>query len=297
MPYKKDIPIKSYSHNGYEEHPFTLKSMEEIYDAANGKTDDPHRHEYYTVVWTIKAEGIHHIDFIDYTLGSNQVYFIHPDQVHNIYLTKRPQVIVFTFTSDFLIKSSIDEKFITDLKLFESCVNNPPIQINAQNTSRLNLIVDQMKYELRKSDSYNFIAIGSLLKLFLIECYRISDEDKSEKKLKLAGTLDLVSRFKTLVESNFKKIQKVKDYASLLVVTPNYLNEVISQATGKFAKEYIQVRIILEAKRLIAFSNLNLKQIAFELGYDDYAYFSRVFKKHQGINFSSYEKANRKKYN
>ncbi len=297
MPNRKDIPIKSYSHERKDGLPFTLKTMEEIYDVSEGKTDVPHRHDYYTVVWVIEAEGLHHIDFIDYKLDTNQVYFIHPEQVHAISLNKRPRGIVLTFTSDFLIESGIDEKFVLDLKLFESCTNNPPIEIGATIGNRLNLIVEQLNYEIKKLDSYNYAAIGSLLKLFLIECYRSSDEEKNRKKLRLAGSIDLVSRFKSLVESNFKKMQKVKDYAAMLVVTPNYLNEVISQATGKSAKEYIQDRIILEAKRLIVFSELNLKQIAFELGYEDYAYFSRVFKNHQKITFSRYEKTNRKKYN
>jgi len=297
MPNRKDIPIKSYSHERKDGLPFTLKTMEEIYDVSEGKTDVPHRHDYYTVVWVIEAEGLHHIDFIDYKLDTNQVYFIHPEQVHAISLNKRPRGIVLTFTSDFLIESGIDEKFVLDLKLFESCTNNPPIEIGAAIGNRLNLIVEQLNYEIKKLDSYNYAAIGSLLKLFLIECYRSSDEEKNRKKLRLAGSIDLVSRFKSLVESNFKKMQKVKDYAAMLVVTPNYLNEVISQATGKSAKEYIQDRIILEAKRLIVFSELNLKQIAFELGYEDYAYFSRVFKNHQKITFSRYEKTNRKKYN
>ncbi|MBZ0179774.1 MAG: helix-turn-helix transcriptional regulator [Melioribacteraceae bacterium] len=297
MPNRKDIPVKSYSHERKDDLPFTLKTMEEIYDASEGKTDVPHRHEYFTVVWVIEARGLHYIDFLDYNLEANQVYFIHPEQVHAISLEKRPKGVVLTFTSDFLIESGIDEKFVLDLKLFESCTSNPPIEIDKSIANRLHLIITQLKYEIIKSDSYNYAAIGSLLKLFLIECYRSNDEKRHKKKLQFAGSIDLVSRFKTLVESNFKKMQKVKDYASMLVVTPNYLNEVISQATGKSAKEYIQDRIILEAKRLIVFSQLNLKQIAFELGYEDYAYFSRVFKNHQNITFSSYEKVNRKKYN
>ena len=86
------------------------------------------------------------------------------------------------------------------------------------------------------------------------------------------------------------KMKLVHEYASDLSVSPNYLNEVVKKYTGFPVRYHIQQRIILEAKRLALHSGSNMKEIAYKLGYEDMAHFSKFFKANCGINFTDFRK-------
>lgn len=98
----------------------------------------------------------------------------------------------------------------------------------------------------------------------------------------------LTNQFKQLIKEHFKELKQVKQYAALLHITPLYLNEVMSETTGLSASYWIHQEILLEAKRLLAYSGKNIREIAWELGYEDFAYFSRFFKKNTGSTASAF---------
>ena len=100
----------------------------------------------------------------------------------------------------------------------------------------------------------------------------------------------LANRFKQLIKEQFMEMKQVKQYALLLHITPIYLNEVMKEITGFSASYWIHHEILLEAKRLLAFSEKDVRQIAWDLGYEDDAYFSRFFKKHTGSTASAFRK-------
>lgn len=100
----------------------------------------------------------------------------------------------------------------------------------------------------------------------------------------------LANRFKQLIKEQFREMKQVKQYALLLHITPLYLNEVMKEITGFSASYWIHHEILLEAKRLLAFSEKDVRQIAWDLGYEDDAYFSRFFKKHTGSTASAFRK-------
>jgi AraC-like DNA-binding protein len=98
----------------------------------------------------------------------------------------------------------------------------------------------------------------------------------------------LANRFKQLVKEKFRENKQVKAYAALLNITPIYLNEVMNEITGFAASYWIQQEVLLEAKRLLYYSGMDINEIAYELGYEDAAYFSRFFKKNTGITASGF---------
>jgi AraC family transcriptional activator of pobA len=100
----------------------------------------------------------------------------------------------------------------------------------------------------------------------------------------------LVRKFNVLVEEKFRTIKKVSDYAALLFVTPNYLNNIIKQATGNCAGFHIRQRVVWKAIRRAKLTGASMKEVALELGFDDNAHFSKFFKKAAGNNFSEIRK-------
>jgi AraC-like DNA-binding protein len=99
--------------------------------------------------------------------------------------------------------------------------------------------------------------------------------------------------FKTILEKNYKKVKNPRDYAGLLNLSTSYLNECVKVTTGKPVSIHIQQRIILEAKRLLYHSRKSVKEIADELGYDDFSYFTRLFSKAVGMSPTAFLAKNR----
>jgi AraC-like DNA-binding protein len=101
---------------------------------------------------------------------------------------------------------------------------------------------------------------------------------------------ELTRKFMNLLKSKFIQQKMVSDYAGQLCVTPNYLNRTVKKTTGFPASHHIQQQIILEAKRKAIYSTESMKEIAYELGFDNMAHFSKFFKNNCGMNFTNFKK-------
>ena len=131
-------------------------------------------------------------------------------------------------------------------------------------------------------NNMKFDALGAWLKLFLLECithYSLSSDPNPQSAE--VGKM-MVRSFKEAVEKHFHQWHQVKEYADALHVTPNYLNEVIKSNIGLSAKDFIQNRLILEARRMSLFTQQSNKEIGYSLGFEDPAHFSKFFKSHTG---------------
>lgn len=102
----------------------------------------------------------------------------------------------------------------------------------------------------------------------------------------------ITKAFKAVLESSFITAKSPSEYAEKLNISTPYLNECIKNTTGFSTTHHIQQRIILEAKRLLYHSDKSIKEIAAELGYDDYPYFSRLFTKITGISALAFRNKN-----
>ena len=267
---------------------FAIRTMEEIYESGSGATGRPHRHDYYTVLWVRKARGVHHIDFRDYDLLPHSLFFVTPGQVHQLEFKEKPKGVVILFTEDFLQQAGISAQFITNLHLFLDCDENPPLKVDKHTVGLFEALCYEMFKELEKSDPFSYDIIGANLKLFLIYSQRISDRKPAQTDNLASPSFHLVRRFKELVEQQYRQWHKVSEYSESLSITANHLNEVIRENLGTSAKEYVQNRIILEAKRMAYFDDSSAKSIGYELGFDDPAHFGKFFKNCVGESFTSF---------
>lgn len=272
---------------------FEIQRMEDIYEQAGGKTDHPHRHDYFTILLVESAKGIHKIDFKDYSLQTFQAFFIYPGQVHQVLTTSKPSGWAITFTSDFMIENGVNEGFIADINLFRTAESNLPLELTKKQFKGVNTYCHSMQNCLKEGDKFRFEAASAYLKLFLIDCNRACTILDDAIFLANAST-DLLKRFKALVKLSYAKEHKVANYANKLNITADHLNKVVKSSLGISAKEYIQQEILVEAKRLLIFSDITFKEIAYALGFNDPAYFSNFFKKSTGESLSSFKKVHKK---
>lgn len=284
--------LKTYKKVNSENHnvSFAVSKMEDIYTKRNGMVDEPHRHNYYTVLVINKAKGLHKIDFNAYELANKQIFFVAPGQVHQVIEDEKSYGYVMTFSNQFLVENSIPLSFIDSLNLFQNYGQSPPLKpINSQFE-----IIEGFAaniFDLFNSNAtMKNLSIGSFLKLLLIECNNICSINPIESDIDTTGD-NLIRSFKKLVDKHYKKEHSTTYYANELFITPDHLNRTIKSKIGKTAKDYIQARIITEAKRLLYFTELTNKEIAYNLGFNEPANFSAFFKKHTDLSPSNFKKS------
>lgn len=268
---------------------FYLERMEVIHERTQGKTDNPHRHDYYTVLFVVRAAGRHIVDFQTYPLGELEVHFISPGQVHQVQTTQPPEGWVITFSREFLLKNNIPESFISNLKLFRSFGETPPLPIDERTRNRLKGIITEMEACLLPNTVYRDRALGALLQLFLIYCSNCCLLDGNQLDEENSGVC-ILRDFKGLVDEHFQEWHKVGEYADQLFISSKHLSATTKELTGKAAKTIIQDRILLEAKRYLLHTDMTAKQIAFKLGFSEPLHFSAFFKKQTGLSVSAFRK-------
>jgi AraC family transcriptional regulator, transcriptional activator of pobA len=279
---------------------FVLRSLEDVERDRPSDAEDhrPHRHNYYTVIWIRKGQGSHDIDFHHYSVAPGMVFFISPEQIHDIDLLPGAEGYVMMFTARFLEQCGIGPEWARQSGLFFSCEHVDPLAIaEEEDRKELEHLLEHIHDEFQEGRSFHEDAISAWLKLFLLNCRRILDRNPREKTTNTTGRSPIMRQFRELLDQHFQVWHKVSDYAGQLHITPNYLNEVVNQETGRSAKDYIVDRIMLEARRYATLDDLSAKEVAYNLGFEDPAHFSKIFKQHNGDSFSGFRETYRKKYN
>jgi AraC-like DNA-binding protein len=278
----KDIKTHAFSEMSQQYPDFALKRLEDVYQSTDGKPDVPHRHDYYTIIFFEKGDGTHFVDFTEYQIEDRTVYFIQPGQMHQIILVSEPVGWVVTFTEEFLIANSIPEKMINDIYLFNDYGQSPPLPINERDFPVYKSIIEQMAHFATALETYTLEAVGSLVKLFLIQSNNHCTLRKSNNPQLIETSNHILRTFKQSLNKKFAEAHMVSDYANELAVTADYLNKTVKNLTGKSAKDHIQSKLITEAKRSLLFSNISNKELAYELGFEESAHFNNFFKKITG---------------
>jgi len=278
-PLPKDI--RTYTLSEFEEinSSFSIKKLEDLYRMKHGESDIPHRHDYYTIIFFEKGEGTHIVDFTEYQIEDNTIYFIFPGQMHQVIPTSEPKGWTMKFTDEFLIANSISDKLINGIYLFNEFGQSPPLSINEVQMSVYLNIISQIDYFSESLESYTQEAIGALMKLFFIQSNNHCSLQKDDNPQLMETTNQLLHLFKQLLNKHYTSMHMVSDYASKLNVTADYLNKTVKSITGKSAKDHIQSKIIIEAKRSLLFSEISSKELAYELGFEESAHFNNFFKK------------------
>lgn len=266
---------------------FHLERMEVLYEKSDGKADDPHRHDYYTVLLVGQAEGRHIIDFTTFPFRDQEVHFVSPGQVHQVDLDTRPLGWFFTFSREFLALNNIPVEFVTNISLFSPFGESPPLKLDELTFSKLIMLVGEMQTCLPLEHSYRNRALGALLQLFLIYCHQSNAFNKDQADNENAGVC-ILRDFKSLVNDRYREWHQVSDYASHIHITPKHLSQTVKQWTGKTAKALIQDRLLLESKRLLLHTDLSVKEVAHEVGFDEPLHFSGFFKKKAGKSPSAF---------
>ncbi len=241
----------------------------------------PHRHDHYQLIWFTKASGQHLVDFVSYELEDNMLFLLEPGQVHQL-LDHRKEGHAITFTEQFYFSNQQERETLYDFThLFDTASGYGPIYISDRAAPALQLLTELM-YREKNGTGSNRSIIKHYLNAFLLHAEREKKRNAAKAIAPLRGD-ERVVHLRQLLEKHFKAQHQVTFYATAFALTPKRLNEITREKTGKTVTELLHDRLVLEAKRKLSFSHKSVKEISYELGFEDPAYFSRFFKNHAGI--------------
>ena len=268
--------------------PFEIHTMEWIAQNRFHQNEVPHRHSYFAIIWIKKGTGVHFIDVDKYELEDSTVYCLTPGQIHLLKVNGHADGYVISFTAEFLSLNEDNFNLLFNTGLFYTFSHSPVIKVSEEMAEDMGGIVEKMMKEYANFFLLRSEILRGFLKIFLI--YLTRQFEGADPHAQQPRNIELAKKFLSLLEKQFTSKKMVADYADQLAVTPNYLNEVIKKVSGFPASHHIQQRIVLEAKRQAAYSDISMKEIAWHLGFDDVAHFSKFFKNVSGTSFSDFRK-------
>lgn len=234
--------------------------------------DYAHRDDYYMFIFVESGGAKMLIDFEEQTINEGSVYYILPEQVHMLtYHTDSASAWMLAIDSSLL--ASEHKNIFENSTPFENDVRLSDYEIH-----ELKQIISILDYRInnRTKDSTRgtIHSIVSVLINIISEVYEETSYIKPSNR-----SAGITSQFKSLLSDNYRTMKRPSEYAYTLNISPTYLNEVVKNTTGITVSESIRNEIIIRAKRLLFHTTMNIKDIALELGYEDWAYFSRLFSK------------------
>ena len=276
---------------------FTIRKICDFNDEEIEHNLIPHLHDFYSIFWIESGEAIHATEFVEYSLKADTILFVPPGLKHRMYIDKSVGGTYMLFNEEFIQYNRTNHVPLKEYRLFNNSDFKSLITVTPEKHEKLNNITGLIFEELKNTDDYSQDIVLNLLHLFLLESRRIFDQQNQAPKEESETTPDTtIIKFKQLIEENFAKEKNVSLYAEMLNMNPSCLNELTKRTTGITAGELIRNRVIDETKKLLYSSSMSGKEIAYELGFDDPAYFSRFFKKYTGTTLKEFRDVSRKKY-
>ncbi len=250
-----------------------------------------------SVFWNREKDTILIIDSIEYQIKPNEMIFL--TEFHRVDISKIENINVLSFNRNFYCINNHDSEIGCKGVLFFGASQVPIISLSDENIEKFEILWNVFLTEIRSKDNLQIEMLQMLLKRFLILSTRIYKEQKNIVQVQV-NKMDIIRNFCFLVEVHFRTKHSVSEYAELLNKPAKSLTNLFSAHIEKSPLQIIQDRIFLEAKRVLTNSEKSIKEIAFELGFDDLQSFSRFFKNKQGVSPKEFKgvssKLNNKNY-
>ena len=242
-----------------------------------------------TILWFQADANILIIDGKEEVFSKNQIVFL--TEFHQIVPKKIGEIRLLRFNRPFYCILDHDSEVGCKGILFFGASQLPVITLVQEDYQKFDTLWQMFTIEMTSNDNLQIDMLQMMLKRYLILCAR---RYKNQKNYPSGhNETDLVREFNFLVEQHFRTKHSVADYADLLFKSPKTISNIFSKMGSKSPLKYIHDRIALEARRMLYYTDKPVKEVAYQLGFDDIQAFSRFFKKQEGISPSEYkEKGN-----
>jgi AraC family transcriptional activator of pobA len=234
---------------------------------------EPHRHAYHELIWVREGSGRHLIDGSPVEFGPNTLTVIAKGQVHQFERAEGLRGYVVRFDDEWLAGSR---------RWLFSGQDCTPLTVPEEDAPRFDALLDLLRVELEREP----VPESAELRRNLLSAALLWAQRWREAQLEGGGAssadVELHRSFIEALERDFTSNHEARHYAAELGVTTGTLSRTLTRLTGRTTKQLILERVLLEAARLLRFSDLSVKEIAARLGFGDQFAFSHAFKRQRG---------------
>lgn len=254
---------------------FKLFSFED-----NSFFDHIQRNNYFSLIWVKEGNGKVKADFTEYDFSKNSLFAFAPYQPYMFTIDKLIKGIAIHFHSDFFCIHKHHKEVACNGVLYNNVYQPPFVKVDGTSAATFEMLCEQIKTEMQNPALAQYELLVSYLKIFLITASRLKTQQHTgaAEELKDSKEPFILQKLKDAIEENFKTKHSPADYAEMLHITPKALAKITKNYFNKTLSSIINERIIIEAKRELYLTKKSIKEIAYELGYEDEFYFSRFFK-------------------
>lgn len=244
----------------------------------------PHRHDYQEIIWIKNGPATHQLDDAWAEILPGTLIIVPRGRIHWFRPTDMVEGCAIRFRDTFLPTTA---SILFSQFLGHSHLIAPPEEVPIIESLFSVIRKEYRRFDQRRSNTIKFVLQALFAKFGEFKWCALENQHPY-----FIGKHRFWEEFNALVERNFGSGHAVGFYAQELGVSPRKLNEIIRPILGKTAAEVINERRILEAKRLLLFTDLGIKEITFELGFEEHSYFTKVFKKMTGLTPSDFKQHN-----
>src|SRR5579871_880271 len=240
-----------------------------------------HFNRFFTIAWNTGRKQRITIDGEDRDFPAQSLVTLLFNQSFSF--EKSEDVVAWQFNREFYCIIDHDSEVSCVGFLFNS-TDHLFIQLDKTEQHRFQLLSDVFEEEFNTSDSIQHEVLLVLLKRLIIYTTKLARTGYAPEKKLQEDKFHTIRKFNLLVEKNFKSEHSVNFYAEQLFKSPKTLSNLFAIYNDKSPSQVIQERILIEAKRLLSYTDKPIKNITFELGFEDVSYFSNFFKKHMRLS-------------
>lgn len=289
---RSEMPVHTFLMPPGESVPLEIKPFAEAHSLAQASF--PHRHTFYEILHVTGGRGTHVVDFETHPIRPPALWFISPGQVHFWKTTQPLQGQVLLFTGEFLRVAAGSDAGVRELAFFHRLEGAPELRLKGRAEQDIAGVLQQLAEEYRSSAVGRSQALRAWLQILLIKAQRLYAPQTSGASS--TESAPLVRRFKQLVAEQFIRERSVPAYARQIGVSTGHLHDLVKRCTGFTPHQIIRQELVMEAKRLLAHSELTVAEISYRLAFEDTAYFGRFFKREVGSSPGDFRQRIREKH-
>lgn len=246
--------------------------------------DHIQRLNYYSLIWVLQGTSKLKADFSDYDFSDDCLLSFSPYQPFMLIPEGELKGVAIHFHSDFYCVHKHQEEVSCNGVLFNNVYEKPSVKLSEGLKETLDQAIGNMQAEMQNPATAQYDLLLSHLKIVLIMLTREKKAQFQLKNTEEKETPQVLKSLKQNIEKHYRQKHSASDYADLLAITPKALAKLTKQHFNKTITDLISERIMVEAKRELFLTNKPVKEIAYELGYNDEYYFSRFFKKNADVS-------------
>ncbi|MBD0257671.1 MAG: helix-turn-helix domain-containing protein [Cytophagales bacterium] len=268
--------------------PFQIRALTGKAVHPGERPAEPGRTTAFEIIWVRKGAGHLLVDLTRHVVRENTLFYLAPGQMRQLQTSAPTEGYVISFTESFLGEEEAGFGLGEYAGLIDQFRQHPIMRLGEELAYEIGDIAGKLLKEYNNFFPQRSEMLRRYVKIMLIHLGRQLEPASGVADVNRQPVL--VRKFIALLEKQFREKKMVAEYAGQLAVSPNYLNESVKKTFGCPASHLIRQRIVLEAKRKALYSDANMKEVAYSLGFEDVAHFSRFFKNTAGVNFTDFRK-------